>query len=192
MQQVLTFLGCDVETTGLASNSQILEIALVAYDQQLEEIEAFQSLVLPRGDLDTTIASAEAPARAMHHASGLWQDLKMAEMKTRLSEVPRDYFAPQRVERRALDWVHSFAPPAKPAMLGSSVTFDRIILDRWMPTLHTAFSYKSVDATSFALVAGAKAHRLTPPTKSHHRALGDVRHSREIIDLALAQLRRKG
>lgn len=187
MSDTLAFLGCDVETTGLHSRAKILEIGLIAYDQQLQEIETYRSIILPP-NLNDLMRHTPETVRFMHHRSGLWSELKHAEMKLQIGQLPPDHYSLPKVEARAMMWVESFLMEHKPYMLGSSIHFDRTMLRREMPNLADLFHHQSVDATSFYLVAKAKGASFPDAGDTQHRVIADIRQSRELITASLAKM----
>lgn len=177
-----TFIGLDLETTGLHTHAEPLELAMIAYTDQLEELDTFHSLILPAPFADLyTAASPEA--RSMHTRTDLWAEL--ADRETDRDTADLD---PVAVERAASAWVRRHSGETAPFILGTNPTYDRGVLADRMPDLLARFHYQMVDANSIKLLARHAYHSM-PPAGTHtavHRAVEDVRDSVRLIHDALA------
>lgn len=181
-----TFIGLDLETTGLDSDCQPLELGMIAYDSRLVEIDTFHALIL--ADTFTKLYTQAAPvARSMHHANGLWDDL------AQLAEDPEvtSGAVVSAVEHRAISWMDRQCGETALFMLGTNIEYDRGVLGRTMPALLRRFHYQSVDANSFKLIARHSYNASLQTAGVHrpaHRVLPDIRSSVELITTSLTAM----
>lgn len=182
----ITFLGCDCETTGLdPEKDALLEIGLIAFDEKLNEMCSFESVIYPATNARNLTNSF---VTQMHENNGLFEDIDAYDNKADILT--------QVVEAKALSWLDSNNVPRKLPMLGSSVTFDRDFVRKNMPALHDRFHYKSLDATSVEYAATAVAG-VNPDiianrdsySKDTHRVLNDIRNSAEKIRACIQAMR---
>lgn len=188
MDTAVTYIGLDVETTGVEEDAQLLELGMIAYSESFDEVDSFTTLVLP-AEVEQLYRSACDVAQDMHARNGLWQELAVAERDPDRSTTLTLY----SVEKRAIDWISGLEMPDRPRLFGSSVSFDRDILRRFLPVLSHWFHYQIVDATSFHIMATSArkccgederySHHVTA-----HRALADIRQSRELMFAAMDTL----
>lgn len=177
-----TFIGLDLETTGLHDHAEPLEIGMIAYTDQLEELDVFHRLILPAPFADL-YASASPEARSMHTRTGLWTELAARQIDGDTADL-----APDAVDRAAGTWVRRHTGETAPFILGTNPTYDRGVLADRMPDLLARFHYQMVDANSIKLIA-RHTYRCMPPAGTHtavHRAVEDVRDSVRLIRDALA------
>ena len=173
------YLGFDAETTGInPADSILLEIRMIAYDDQLRPLESWSSLVNADSYADYRAnGSVVDVVDEMHTKNGLWDDLAHATEDTSSAAV----------EALALAWIKEHNYHRLP-MLGSSITLDRSFLSAEMPQLLDAFHYQSVDATSLCLLAEntvgfMPADYLEEGSRSgkSHRVLADIERSAALI-----------
>lgn len=146
MKRTVAALCIDVETTGLSlEDDLILEVGMVALDEQLEVIDSFQAVVCgpaERFRLHEIAAAAQrgdSGARIvtnMHISNGLAQLVEDGK-GTSLEEA----------QRLACGFVDRLAAAGLP-MMGSSVHFDRNMLAKHMPDLEAKFHYRNLDVSS--------------------------------------------
>lgn len=164
----------DVETTGLDEESgRLLEVALVATDDDLKEVACRSLVVCGPALTDVTGELDDFKVFAMHHKSGL------------LDEVGQSTATLTHVEHELCAFVAQYVPePGKTPLAGSTVGFDRRWLRRHMPVLESAFSYRSIDVSSITELAKRWAPAVyegRPKAGAAHRALADVRDSIEYL-----------
>lgn len=150
---MVKFLGVDVESTGLGESDRLLEVGMVAFDENLDVVDVFSSVVID----DLTWAKVDTMddyVTQMHTDNGLLTDLEVAWDS---GQVGRDRFSPEGVELAACGWMDSLGIGVSDAtllpMLGSSLLLDRNMLSRQMPVLYDRIHYRSVDTTGFRLWA---------------------------------------
>lgn len=187
------YIGLDLETTGLdPDTSGIVEIAMIAFDDRLDEVAHFTSLVYSTEADYARYTSLDDVVDRMHTESGLWD-----ELDAHLDQHGGADITPQAVEARALAWLNTLDMPAghKPMMVGNSITFDRTFLDAEMPKLLGRFNHRSLDATSVleaAALTGADPAQLRDDAQgdaTKHRALDDLRAAQRQITHAIGAIR---
>lgn len=154
------FICLDLETTGLDfEKCCILEVGIVIADENLDEIHSADWLVEPTTDLSEVNEFVDE----MHRKNGLWLDLH--------EEGPhRGVVA---VEAEILAWLEELGlDEGTFPMFGSSIGFDRRMLQTHMPKLEAWFHYRNIDISTVKELArtwrpdvkwkpaGQKAHRV--------------------------------
>jgi oligoribonuclease len=157
----------DCEMTGLdAQSDEIVEIACVITDGELNELDEGISLVVKPND--APLAAMDDVVVDMHTTSGL------------IEEIPHG-IALADAEAQVLDYIKGHVPDARKAPLaGSSVYVDRIFLSRYMPTLDAHLHYRLIDVSSIKELIRRwypRVYFATPEKRGNHRALGDIRES---------------
>jgi len=157
----------DCEMTGLdPASDEIVEIACIVTDADLNELDAGISLVVR--PTDAPLAAMDDVVVRMHTESGL------------IDEIP-DGIALADAEAQVLAYVQSHVPEARKAPLaGSSVYVDRGFLARYMPDLDNHLHYRLVDVSSIKELVRRwfpRVYFATPEKRGNHRALGDIRES---------------
>lgn len=169
MIRKLFALGIDVETTDLDIDTlDLLEVGITAYDDNLNQINAAEATIHhDLGDLrmNGTVAM-------MHTESGLLRDVEDSTMSL------------QQAEEQLCGWLDNLmkkhTPDHAPYVLGSSITFDRNVLAKYMPELYAKLHYRSIDATTVKLLAELTGVDIDV-ARADHRTLGDIRRSMDII-----------
>jgi len=157
----------DCEMTGLdLTRDQLVEIACIVTDGDLNELDAGVSLVISAPE--ELLGQMDPVVDAMHRESGL------------ILEIPNGTTLAD-AEQRVLDYVRSHVPAERSAPLaGSSVYVDRGFLALQMPALDAHLHYRLVDVSSIKELAKRwypRAYYGTPVKTGNHRALGDIRDS---------------
>ncbi len=157
----------DFEMTGLdLANDDVVEVACLITDSELNEMDEGLSLVVKTSD--AKLAGMVEIVREMHNASGL------------LAAIPQGV---ELDEARAqlLDYVKSRVPDARKAPLaGSSVYVDRMFLARDFPEVDAHLHYRIIDVSSVKELARRwypKAFFGSPEKYGNHRALADIKES---------------
>ncbi len=157
----------DCEMTGLdPAFDEIVEIACIVTDAELNELDEGITLVVKPGD--ESFAGMDDFVVNMHTVSGL------------IEEIPEGISLAD-AERRVPDYVKVHVPEARKAPLaGSSVYVDRGFLSRYMPELDSHLHYRLVDVSSIKELTRRwypRVYFASPEKKGNHRALGDIRDS---------------
>jgi oligoribonuclease len=157
----------DCEMTGLdPSIDEIVEIACIVTDGELNELDAGISLVVVGSE--SALAQMDDVVVKMHTESGLIDEIAGGISLT-------------EAEQLVLEYVKKHAPEARKAPLaGSSVYVDRGFLSRYMPDLDGHLHYRLVDVSSIKELVRRwypRVYFATPEKRGNHRALGDIRES---------------
>jgi oligoribonuclease len=157
----------DCEMTGLdPAKDELVEIAAIVTDAELNELDAGISLVIRCND--APLAAMDDVVVAMHTESGLIDEIAGG---ISLAEA----------ERQVLAYVQQHVPEARKAPLaGSSVYVDRGFISAYMPDLDAWLHYRLVDVSSIKELVRRwypRVYFALPDKNGNHRALGDIRES---------------
>jgi oligoribonuclease len=158
----------DMEMTGLQPESdRIIEIAILVTDPQLEIVAAGPLLVVHQPD--EVLEAMDSWNKNTHKKTGLIERVRASPL------------AEADVERRALEFVGEYVPPASSPMCGNSICQDRRFLARWMPQLESHFHYRNLDVSTLKeLVRRWKPEVMKGFSKEgKHEALADILESIE-------------
>jgi oligoribonuclease len=168
----------DLETTGLdptAHNAEILEVAAVITDADLNVVGTYESVVLNESTVDYYKTTCNDHVVKMHTRTGLFDEI--AQRKGANAREVRfdlvDFFS--RVEPRT-------------PLGGSTVSFDRNWLNAlWPEVLDETTSnigYHNIDVSSFKYTArrflpnvAGEVEQNQPPGMTAHRAMDDIMES---------------
>lgn len=167
-QDPLNLVWTDVETTGLADNAALLEIAVVVTDTDLEVLGTPVSVVLSPGP--GALEAMSDVVRDMHTASGL-----LAEVATATTKI-------LDAQAMILDYVSAWVPVGSSPMCGSTIFFDRKILTHRLPQVNAYLHYRHIDVSTLKELARRwhpqvyelAAARNDSGTGARHRALPDI------------------
>ena len=157
----------ELEMTGLdPTHDEIVEIACIVTDAELNELDSGISLVVKPND--GPLATMDDVVVAMHTKSGL------------LDEIPQG-ISLDDAQRRVFEYIRGHVPEARKAQLaGSSVYVDRGFLAAHMPDIDQHLHYRLIDVSSIKELTRRWYPRVffaTPEKTGNHRALGDIRES---------------
>jgi oligoribonuclease len=157
----------DCEMTGLDPKfDEIVEIACIVTDGELNELDEGITLVVKPGD--ESFAGMDDFVVNMHTVSGL------------IEEIPAG-IALADAEQQVLAYVKTHVPEARKAPLaGSSVYVDRGFLANYMPELDAHLHYRLVDVSSIKELTRRwypRVYFASPEKTGNHRALGDIQDS---------------
>ncbi len=158
----------DLEMTGLdPAREQIVEIAAVVTDAELEELDAGVSFVVRPDDLTILEGMDEVVVR-MHTESGL------------LTDIPNGITLAEAGDQ-VLAYIRGHVPePGRAPLAGSSVYVDRGFIARYLPALDAHLHYRLVDVSTIKELARRwypRAYFNSPAKSGGHRALADIRES---------------
>ena len=164
-QQRLVWI--DLEMTGLSvDNDEIVEIAAIVTDAELNELDAGISLVIKPSQ--EALNNMDDFVTGMHNDSGL-----MTELDTGITL--------EAAQTQVLDYIKSHVPePNRGHLAGSSVYVDRGFLAKYMPDIDQYLHYRLIDVSSIKELARRwypKAYFNSPEKTGNHRALADTRES---------------
>lgn len=154
-----------MEMSGLDPETcHILEIATIVTDGSLNIIEEGPELIVHQPD--AVLERMDEWNTSHHGASGLTAAVQSSTISVR------------DAERQTLDFLARHCAPGASPLCGNSIGQDRRFIVRYMPALADFLHYRSVDVTSFKVMATHWYPDLPPyPKQERHRALGDIRES---------------
>jgi oligoribonuclease len=170
------FLFIDLETTSLdIVNCKILEVAAVVTDNKLNILEEFST---PVKAPDVDIAAMDDWCRTTHTQSRLLEDV--ADAGVDLEEAEK---ALQRLKRKHF-------PVSKPEIGGSSVHFDKYVIQYQMKSFSKELSHRIVDVSSFMCALDKyRGFKLPSQPEPAHRALADIKQSISYLKQYLEEFR---
>jgi len=157
----------DLEMTGLdTQNDQIIEIATIVTDNQLNLVAEGPSLAIYQSD--ETLTGMDEWNSRQHYRSGL------------VDRVRNSTLSESDAEQRTLMFIAQHVPIRTSPMCGNSVCQDRRFMARWMPELEAFFHYRNLDVSTVKELATRWYPRLPKFEKSSsHLAMADIRASIE-------------
>jgi len=156
----------DLEMTGLDTfNDQIIEIATIVTDSQLEIVAEGPMLAIHQPD-EILDAMDEWNTR-QHGKSGLTQRVKDSSLTL------------QDAERATIKFLEQHVDKGVSPMCGNSICQDRRFMARLMPELEAFFHYRNLDVSTVKELGKRWAPGLTAGFKkeSSHLAMDDIRDS---------------
>ncbi len=158
----------DLEMTGLdVSREQILEIATIVTNAELEIVGEGPDLVLHRTDAE--LDAMDAWNTEHHGKSGL-------TTRSRASTITTEDAAAQTLAFLESVGVKANASP----LAGNSIHQDRVFLAKYMPQIEKHVHYRNVDVSTIKELVRRwmpAVYAERPTKKSTHRALDDIKES---------------
>jgi oligoribonuclease len=164
----------DFEATSLdvrKGHGELLEYAVVFTDLELNELDAYESIIPHSWDRVNSLLSPKA--REMHIANGLLSELRDADQMVTLAKGEA---VVKGIEEMLLKRMRQFMAeePTIFVIAGSSIWYDRNALKEHMPKLDKALHYRLLDVSvykvGFPSIFGSE-------TSTAHRAMADIRES---------------
>jgi len=173
---------CDCETGDLNIESPLLEIAFVLTDNELNICDSgkayYHSVVC---DVSPTFLK-----------ENIWEGHRSGTLIEDINKYNLDYHSgvpeptSQSVEQEVIHFmnrygVHGFMEN-KPPLGGSSVWFDRLRIERYMPRVAKFISHRNIDVSTIRELQLRWAPDVNPPeSKGAHRALDDILESIDVL-----------
>jgi len=162
----MNLIWIDLEMTGLDTvNDQIIEIATIVTDQDLNEIAVGPELAV--GQPKMVLDAMDEWNTRQHGESGLTARVLESELSV------------QQAESQTLDFLAMHVNAGASPMCGNSICQDRRFLARQMPALEEFFHYRNLDVSALKILAQRWAPQVAKgyTKESSHRALDDIRDS---------------
>lgn len=158
----------DLEMTGLdPDNDQILEIATIVTDSQLNEVAEGPMLAIHH---PVEVLEAMGSWCTRHHKdSGLWDRVVKSQVGMR------------QAEKQTIDFLKRHVEQGASPMCGNTICQDRRFLYRQMPRLESYFHYRHIDVSTIKELAVRWNPDLADgfSKTNQHLALADIRESIE-------------
>jgi oligoribonuclease len=164
--KAMNLIWIDLEMTGLDTvNDQIIEIATIVTDQDLNEIAVGPELAV--GQPKTVLDAMDEWNTRQHGESGLTARVLESELSM------------QQAESQTLQFLAMHVNAGASPMCGNSICQDRRFLARQMPALEEFFHYRNLDVSTLKILAQRWAPQVAKgyTKESSHRALDDIRDS---------------
>lgn len=158
----------DVETTGLSATDRLMEIGVIlTRGPRAEVVDTISLLTIAATDTREQVVGAMGEyVQKMHTESGLIKEYLDPDSTVLFHSQAQDVL---------VDFIAKHCPEPPP-MGGSSITFDRGVLDRLMPDFHRALHYQSVDMTSIRFFASTVLDDVPQALPSlAHRSINDLK-----------------
>lgn len=165
-KKTATLVWIDLEMTGLdPSSNQIIEIATIVTDNQLNIIKEGPALVIHADD--AVLDRMHPQVKEMHAAHGL------------IDQVRDSSISLADAQAQTLDFLKEHAEPNSP-LCGNSIWADRVFLINQMPQIMDYLHYRIIDVSTIKELVlrwylGDPHAEFTK--KETHRALDDIRES---------------
>lgn len=157
----------DMEMSGLDPETcHVLEIATIVTDGDLNILGRGPELIVHQPD---EVLDAMDEWNTSHHgSSGLTEAVRASTISV------------ADAEEQTLAFLAAHCEVGASPLCGNSIGQDRRFIVKYMPRLADFLHYRSVDVTSFKVMAGHWYPNLPPyPKRERHRALGDIEESIE-------------
>lgn len=150
---MLIFL--DLETTGLnPERDEILEVAAICVDDQLQEVARYTSLIRPHRPL----FKLDEFVRDMHAKNGLLSELRALPNTNILGSFP-DPYSQGHVDFMLAGFIRDHGVKfgkdekgavtiSRPQLAGNTISFDRAFMKHWLPEAHAELHYRNLDVSS--------------------------------------------
>ena len=166
MQDENNLIWIDLEMTGLdTDNDEIIEIATIVTDKQLNEIAVGPVIALHQPQ--TRLDQMDNWNQTQHKKSGL------------VERVLASSYDCKQAEHETLEFLKKYVPANSSPMCGNSICQDRRFMARLMPALEAYFHYRNLDVSTVKELVKRwyKPEQAHYDKESDHLALSDIRDS---------------
>jgi oligoribonuclease len=154
----------DMEMSGLdPATCRPLEIATLITNGALDVIAEGPNLIIHQPD--EVLDAMDAWNTEHHGQSGLTEAVRKSTVTEQMAERETLAFIAQHIDAR-------ISP-----LCGNTISQDRRFLRRYMPALEDYLHYRSVDISTIKELVRRWYGLASPPKKTAHRALDDIRES---------------
>ncbi|MDR1861598.1 MAG: oligoribonuclease [Candidatus Ancillula sp.] len=160
-----TIIWIDCEMTGLGDDDELLEIAVVPTDMQLNVLDEGIDLIIKPTENGMKLLKENTFVLKMHTSSGLLAELENGN-------------GVADVEQQVLEYIKRFEPKQQRALLGgNSVHSDKKFIDKYMPAVSDHLHYRLIDVSTIKELSKVwypDEFASSSEKKSNHRALDDI------------------
>lgn len=179
LAELVDFVWVDFETNGLHKDGPVVpfEVGLKATDINGEVFAETNRIILPR-NWQAEVSELSEYVHNMHTESGLIEDMAAAHSAVEKGMALPVH--PGRIDSEIHRWltIDLGLPEGKYPMCGSTVHFDRRVMEEHMPRTHNWFHYRNIDISTIKELC----RQLNPPVyagrptleKKAHRPLADI------------------
>lgn len=165
----------DLEATGLSLKEDILEVAVVVTDFQLNHVDSFHRVIpiMPQASKMNDFV------RSMHEKSGLLADIRAIDSHLDESWRPR---VMSEIDEALESFIRRWLVDDKVLLGGSSVHYDNRYLEQHFPLFYSRLHHRLFDVSAAQTVFNVALGQDLKQgfTGGHaHRAMDDVRNSIE-------------
>jgi len=158
----------DVETTGIdAKEEQLLQVACIVTDGELNVLDEegyAKEIYYSEREVAGMKEHVDSYVLDMHAKTGLWDKLTEGKALNLVDQELKEYLA-------------RFANHREAFLGGNSITLDRNFINAYLKTSADFLHYRSIDVSSFAIMAEEWYNGLYFEKKYLHDAMSDIRES---------------
>lgn len=172
------FVWVDFETNQLHKDGPVVpfEVGVRVTDKDGRTIDEMQRIILP-GDWQTFASNMSDYVNNMHSTSGLLQD--MAELHSAVIKGIEAPASPNCIDILIHGWLtyELQLPKETFPMCGSTVHFDRRVMEEHMPLTHNWFHYRDIDVSTVKELCrryNPAVYEQRPANTKTHRPLADI------------------
>lgn len=157
----------DIEATGLdTAQDELLEVCVVLTTMDLSVVAQFGPIVLHCSE-ERLQKMSEWPTK-QHLKTGLWNESIASTLTV------------EEAEKQVVTFISAHCIPGSSPLCGNSVSFDRAMLQRWMPGVFSLLHYRIIDVSTIKeLVRRWYGDSYVYQKKETHRAKEDILESIE-------------
>ncbi|GHT81833.1 hypothetical protein FACS1894125_3380 [Actinomycetota bacterium] len=163
-----TLIWIDCEMTGLKDDDELVEIAVVPTDMELNILDSGIDLVIKPTERGMQLLRENDFVLNMHTTSGLINELA-------------EGLELEQAQKQVLEYIKKFEKiPHKALLSGNSVHADKRFIDKYMPKVSKHLHYRIIDVSTIKELSKVwypEVFAAQSDKKSNHRALDDILES---------------